>query len=117
MEKQEPGAGGYFGEMEVLFLRKDIQIEQSEFCFEYKENAHHQFMLISTLKDHSILIPSRGLTAFLDVLEGFCSGSENNPPKKGSGKPKQLKIDDKVVLVLYSRFHFSLLFFPGQFFY
>ncbi|XP_044472411.1 transcription factor Pur-alpha 1-like [Mangifera indica] len=96
MEKQEPGAGGYFGDMEVLFLRKDMQIEQSEFCFEYKENAHHQFMLISTLKDHSILIPSRGLTAFLVFLEGFCSGSENNTPKKGSGKPKQLKIDDKV---------------------
>lgn len=99
MEDQEEGQQQQANsEMEeVLLLCKKIKIQQRLFCFEFKENCFAQYLIISH-NGSSLLVPSNGISCFLDAIDCFSSGfvKQEQHDYDGLSKEKELKIDDKV---------------------
>lgn len=83
---------------EVLLLCKKIKIQQRPFCFEFKENCFAQYLIISH-NGSSLLVPSNGISCFLDAIDCLSSGfvKQEQNDYDGFSKEKELKIDDKVL--------------------
>ncbi|KAL9436487.1 hypothetical protein AB3S75_022522 [Citrus x aurantiifolia] len=99
MEDQEEGQKQQVNsEMEeVLLLCRKIKIQQRLFCFEFKENCFAQYLLICH-NGSSLLVPSNGISCFLDAVDCLSSGfvKQEQRDYDGFSKEKELKIDDKV---------------------
>lgn len=99
MEDQEDGQQQQVNsEMEeVLLLCRKIKIQQRLFCFEFKENCFAQYLLISH-NGSSLLVPSNGISCFLDAVDCLSSGfvKQEQRDYDGFSKEKELKIEDKV---------------------